>query len=94
MNAIFLLKTYFRREIVVEKYDRPTCLITPLKWSKTILQKTKGDVMFIGKVEEGIVLMTRNNGVKQRLIMGAIKDIQAHVHDLFITHLLCMYRIC
>ena len=64
MNAIFLLETYFRREIVVEKYDRPTCLIAPLEWSKTVHQKTKGDVTFIRKVEEKIVLMTRNNGVE------------------------------
>jgi len=36
MDAILLLETDFRREVVVEKNDRPTRLLALPEWSKAI----------------------------------------------------------
>src|SRR6266511_1772500 len=97
MNAIFLLETDFWREIVVEKDDGPTSLIALLEWSETVLRKAKCNVTFIGKVEEWIGVISMNNGIKERPIMGAIENVLNNTRLMYmicsIAHLLPMCRV-
>ena len=64
MNAVLLLEMYVGREIVIKKYYRPACLVTLLEWSKSVCQKTEGNVSFVREVEKGMVHVCRDNSLE------------------------------
>jgi hypothetical protein len=64
VNAILLLETYLWREIVVEQDDRPTCLIMPLEWRKSICRKAESNITWVGEEEKRIGIISRNDRVE------------------------------
>ncbi len=97
MNAIFLSEAEFRRDVVVEKDDGPTCLFVLLEWTKTVHRKAEGNVAFIREVEEWVALTSGNNSLEKSLIVRSIENILDNarfVHVLrSIAHLLRMCSI-
>ena|SRR5258705_7377926 len=95
MNTILLSEAEFRRDVVVEKDNGPTCLVALLEWTKTVCRKAEGNVMFIGEVEGWVALTSGNNSLEQSLIMRSIENILDNARFVHVLHSIAhLLRMC